>query len=278
MKIVPAFNYPFTIADANKAIREWGCNCGPSALAFAAQTSLDAARAAITDFDSKHYTSPTMMRTAVAKMGREFDEADPNDPCRPDLLMCIERRIALVRVQWTGPWTQPGVNPKWAYWHTHWVAAWRDRGVPLVFDINGGVNRFEDWAGIIVPELTAGIRRADGGWHPTHVWRLIPALQDHVPVIGRGHHPNSRAAFHGQDFNGREREVLEALRRLGRPSTDREVMAAMGSADPNVARPRLTTLIHAGVLREVGDTLDAETNKRVRRVWFMGDSEGTPCG
>lgn len=79
---------------------------------------------------------------------------------------------------------------------------------------------------------------------------------------------NSLTAYHGLDLGAREREVLAALEGIGRPATDREVMAAMGSKDPNVCRPRLTSLVKAGVLYEVGTVIDATTGRPVRRCWF----------
>jgi hypothetical protein len=78
---------------------------------------------------------------------------------------------SLVRVQWTGPWTEPGASPKWAYRQTHWIATWRERGVPLVFDCNSGITGIS-WIDSIVPQLTKLYPRADGEWFPTHIWRL----------------------------------------------------------------------------------------------------------
>ena len=39
--------YTFSEVEASEAYEKWGCNCGPTALAFALQTSLDAAHKAI---------------------------------------------------------------------------------------------------------------------------------------------------------------------------------------------------------------------------------------
>lgn len=163
--------YPFTEQEFQTAVVEWGCNCGPSALAFACQLPLAAARAAIPEFDRKKYTSPTMMKAALAFLNRGFVEAKP---------ATIENMFvhgpSLVRIQWTGPWTKPGSNPKWAYGYTHWIATWRPgpaiEGGPLdVFDCNGGAMTFDRWEEEIVPLLTS-FPRADGGWLPTHIWRL----------------------------------------------------------------------------------------------------------
>ena len=77
-----------------------------------------------------------------------------------------------VRVQWTGPWTAPNANPRWAYRHTHWIATYMvERQAAMLFDCNGGIRGFKSWEAEIVPLLT-DYDRADGGWYPTHVWKL----------------------------------------------------------------------------------------------------------
>lgn len=164
---------PFTIADLHRAMEEWGCNCGPSALAFAIRSDLETARRAIPDFDRKRYTSPSMMKTALVSLRRFFTPV--RNPTREAMFPPIVR--SLVRIQFTGPWTQPGVNPKAAYCYTHWIATFRDDhpargGTEYVFDVNCGVVAMEGWCRDLVPLLIP--RRGDGGWVPTHIWR-IPA-------------------------------------------------------------------------------------------------------
>lgn len=166
------YSYPFTQAEMESASDEWGCNCGPSALAFALRVKPDLVRWSIPDFDSKRYTSPTMMRQALKNVEQSFSVIEaPRDP--GELSQALDQRIALVRIQWTGPWTAPGQNPKWAYRITHWIAAWqKPGGFSYVFDCNGGLRDLDSWATVIVPLLTAEIKRADGGYFPTHIWRL----------------------------------------------------------------------------------------------------------
>lgn len=164
--------YPFTEQEMQTAAMDWGCNCGPSALAFVLQKPLDSARYAIRDFDKKRYTSPTMMKQALEELAVQFT---PVVRSKVDRDHMFSQWPALVRLQWTGPWTQPGVNPKAAYWHTHWIATWLDGsalepGAPLVFDCNGGVRHVEDWEENIVPLLLP--KRGDKKWHPTHIWRI----------------------------------------------------------------------------------------------------------
>lgn len=176
--------YTFSENAMQQAHEEWGCNCGPSALAFALQRTLEEIRPAMdhVGFDEKRYTSPTMMKNALAKLGvtkyelkvpvRTPDGKLDASPMFQEVF--IGYIMALVRIQWTGPWTQPGANPKWAYRQTHWIATWSDQGEQMVFDCNGGILRFELWEKQIVPLITDHIPRADGGWFPTHIWTVDP--------------------------------------------------------------------------------------------------------
>jgi|SRR5581483_4611654 len=173
--------YPFTEENMAHAVEAWGANCGPSALAFACQVHIDAVRDVIPGFAEKGYTSPTMMKTALCNLGRQYIDMQNPKKC-----LLFAEKVALVRIQFTGPWTQPGANPKWAYWHTHWIATWQAIREPgyggamridnLLFDCNGGVQRFTEWEKNIIPLLTGSIRRADGGWFPTHIWRLVEGV------------------------------------------------------------------------------------------------------
>lgn len=160
--------YPFTEEDSQRAYNEWGANCGPNALAFALGVSLDDVRGKIPGFDEKRFTNPTMMRCALSNSGANFTAASGDLAAE---MFSPWPALSLVRIQWTGPWTAPGANPKWAYRQTHWIVAWKDE-VPAVFDVNGGIMDFEVWKSEVVPVLTAQTPRATGGWFPTHVWRI----------------------------------------------------------------------------------------------------------
>lgn len=170
-------DYSFGQQEAEAAYKDWGCNCGPAALAFALQVKLDAVRNSIPGFDKKRYTSPTMMAAALANLGRAVEIVPAKDVApRGPVAVLFHKRPALVRVQWCGPWTMDGANPKWAYRQTHWIACWLDTQGPhahLVFDVNGGIRSFEDWQAEIVPALTSLYKRANGEWFPTHIWRLV---------------------------------------------------------------------------------------------------------
>jgi hypothetical protein len=166
-------SYPFSEADSDKAHEQWGANCGPNALAFATGLHIDQIRGIIPGFEDRHYTNPTMMSTAIIKLGRKYLPVRPHQPDTTlSYIDMFADAMALVRVQWTGPWTAPAANPKWAYRQTHWIAAWKDGGRNMVFDCNGGVTDGESWQVVIVPAILANYHRADGGWFPTHIWRL----------------------------------------------------------------------------------------------------------
>lgn len=172
------YTYTFDANEMTQAAQDWGCNCGPSALAFALQVSLDEVRGLIPDFETRRYTSPTMMKAALAAAGVSFTQIR-----ELDRYGMFQETVSLVRVQWTGPWTAATANPKWAYWHTHWIATVLEGNTPVVFDCNSGMTTLESWECDLVPLITKQISRADGGWFPTHIWQLPsvppnPQVQD----------------------------------------------------------------------------------------------------
>lgn len=169
--------YPFTEEQATAAHEEWGANCGPTALAFALGVGLDYVRESIPGFEEKRYTSPSMMKSALRNLAQEFFAAPTG--LSTGLANMFADNIALVRVQWSGPWTQPGANPKWAYRQTHWIATWLEphgqfgeTHLKLIFDVNGGIRPLLSWEEEIVPLILKSYPRADGGWFPTHIWRI----------------------------------------------------------------------------------------------------------
>jgi hypothetical protein len=170
-------NYTFNENDFRTANALWGCNCGPAALAFALQTTLDAVRPAIPQFEERHYTSPMMMAAALQYFAKPFKTVpNPSGSGGRERDRGISAMFAgplsLVRIQWSGPWTAPKASVKWAATHTHWIVAWAEAGDNWVFDGNCGMVRFAEWQTQTAPAITASIPRADGGWFPADVWRL----------------------------------------------------------------------------------------------------------
>jgi hypothetical protein len=158
----------FTWKDADRAWNEWGCNCGPSAIAAICGLTLDEVRPHMGDFEKKRYTNPTLMWSALRSIGVCFTYRGGH------LGIGAWPRHGLARIQWEGPWTDPGANPRWAYRQTHWVAAARHNGEIGIFDVNAigngsGWCLLEHWADEIVPWIIReAVPRANGKWHITH--------------------------------------------------------------------------------------------------------------
>lgn len=115
-----ALHVPEVLPDTLEAGDAWGANCGPMSLAAVlGLPTVEAVRPLVQPF--RGFMSPTNMVEALkrawgiperwANMGHQ-----PNDPWP---------RLGLVRIQWVGPWCAPGVNPRAAYRHTHWVGVHR---------------------------------------------------------------------------------------------------------------------------------------------------------
>jgi predicted HTH transcriptional regulator len=81
-------------------------------------------------------------------------------------------------------------------------------------------------------------------------------------------HANSVDCYHAEKakLSKRADAVLAWVTEKG-PRTDREIAYGMGFGENlNAVRPRITELIDAGLLMEVGDVRCPVTSKRVRRV------------
>ncbi len=166
--------YTFNEQQARAAFEEWGCNCGPAALAFALQTDLETVRHAIPHFAERRYTSPSMMAAALDFLGHKIGRlsCSPRTPRESWIPLMFAGPMSLVRIQFTGPWIVDGKWQRWAARKTHWIAAWTEREVALVFDVNSGIEGFPRWEDETLPRLIAACPRAAGGWYPTNIWRL----------------------------------------------------------------------------------------------------------
>jgi len=161
----------FTYEEAEAAYEEWGMNCGPAALAAIYGLRPEQVRLAIPDFEVKRYTSPSMMYAALRALGKDFRtiytgiEKNPGRERWPE--------YGLARIQFEGPWCNPGVPMAARYRYTHWVGAEAAPHGIGIFDVNclnngsGWVSK-EDWSDEIMPYLTENIKRATGAWHITH--------------------------------------------------------------------------------------------------------------
>jgi len=168
----------FTIDDAIAAGEAWGFNCGPGALCAVLNKTPGEMRPLMGDFETKGYTNPTLM-TDILKAQRvphrtTYRRDAPGDPQFP--------RLGVVRVQWAGPWTKPGVPMRVRYRETHWVAVRRDglsKQTLEVFDINaicvGGWRSWREWSEQLVPWLIRQCNpKCSGEWWVTHVIELLP--------------------------------------------------------------------------------------------------------
>lgn len=82
-------------------------------------------------------------------------------------------------------------------------------------------------------------------------------------------HINSLQAYYegkGDLFSKRKQEILSILSKHINGLTDREIMIVLGYQEGNAVRPRLTELIHDGVVEEIGNKEDPITGKHVRIV------------
>lgn len=157
-------------------------NCGPAALCAVADLVPDEALPHLRKFYSKHYTNPLMMAGALRSLKIPFERVFEYAGITHD----HERgypTFGLVRVQWGGRWTNPGVPMRARYRYTHWVA-WEKKGAPggwedddAVFDVNamccGGWIPRKEWETQLVPWLLKEVcPQGDGRWWPTHCWQI----------------------------------------------------------------------------------------------------------
>lgn len=165
-----------TEADWKQTERVFGaCNCGPSALAVMLGIPAMQATAAIPNYKTRHYTSPTMMKCALAALGVRYHERFRRGYQRSTNNEHVLCEYGLCRIQWCGPWTAPGANPKWAYRQSHWVGSWNCEGItlPLVYDVNAGWRTQPTWEMDVIPRLLKEcVPNANGEWYVTHRWEL----------------------------------------------------------------------------------------------------------
>lgn len=156
----------FTIDDANNA--GWCFNCGPGALCAVLNLTPTEIRPLMGDFESKGYTNPTLMLEVLNRAGAQYRQVYRSDVKGR---IPIIKGLGLIRVQWGGPWTKPGVPMRVRYRQTHWAAI-RNNNTE-VFDINamcvGGWMKSSEWEQQLIPWLIKEcVPKADGSWWITH--------------------------------------------------------------------------------------------------------------
>lgn len=160
------------------ASADWGFNCGPAVICAITGMSPDELRPHLLDFERRCFMNPSQMWRVLLGLRLPIDAAQQGRACvagdgsYPPL--CV------VRVQWDGPWTAPGVPIKARYPRTHWIAVSGSLGERCVFDINavhscGGWIPWQTWTSSLVPWLLREAHpKATGKWWPTHIWAVQP--------------------------------------------------------------------------------------------------------
>jgi hypothetical protein len=106
----------FNEGDSQMANAAWKATCGPHAIAAACGKTLDEVRRAICDADVNYrgWMSPTQVSKTLTALGQSFILTKG--------LKTMDLCNGVNRVQWEGPWLNPGVPPRVAYFQTHLVA------------------------------------------------------------------------------------------------------------------------------------------------------------
>lgn len=113
--IIPPPPLQFTAEQSAAANKEWKATCGPHVIAAALGITLEEVRAALEGY--KGWMSPTQVTTALNKLGSDFRLVSG--------LKTMDLCDGISRIQWEGPWLDPGKPKRIAYFHTHYVAHFR---------------------------------------------------------------------------------------------------------------------------------------------------------
>lgn len=166
----------FTLDDSDAASEQWGFNCGPAALCAVLDMTPQELRPHLIDFEQKRYTNPSLMEAVLQNLNIDYRKYYRSDlPPIPQL--DPYPRLGLVRIQWAGPWTNPGVPMRARYRQTHWVAARGEPSKREIFDVNalrdGGWLPFRIWSEQCVPWIIKNcVPKGTGEWWPTHGIRV----------------------------------------------------------------------------------------------------------
>ena len=168
------------ISNMRDANESWGFNCGPAALCAVTGLTPDQVRPHLGDFESKRYTNPSLMAESLRSLRLPFREVFKEKPAHTlsgwvdaNAPGVVYPRFGLVRIQWAGPWTQPGVPIRVRYRRTHWIAVDQREKNRMVFDVNCGLVAWKDWVDSVVPWiLEQCVPKATGEFWPTHCWEV----------------------------------------------------------------------------------------------------------
>lgn len=186
----------FDIDDAQQAADEWGFDCGPASLCAILDKTPETIRPHLREFEKKRYTNPSLMASILHDLQVPFFRIFEQVGRCHTLRTPRYPSFGLVRIQWDGPWCDPGRPVKARYRHTHWVArrltTVEMRGYPdsQIFDVNamcvGGWIPWSEWVNELIPWLLKQCEaKASGQWWPTHCWdidSLFTRLQSKPPT------------------------------------------------------------------------------------------------
>lgn len=138
--------------DVDEAFEQWGCNCGPAALAAALGRECADVRPLVDPF--KGYMNATDMLIALHRA-----DIRARTLSKPSRSFLEERGvIRIVLVQWNGSWD---TVPRAAATRRHWVASVATDAASLVYDVNeDGWITLDGWVASTVPQLLP--KRATG--------------------------------------------------------------------------------------------------------------------
>lgn len=140
----------FTADQSDAANEEWGANCGPHSLAAACGHKLSSIRTALPNF--RGFMSPTEISHALTVLCEPFKF---KSRLKTDVFC-----NGINRIQWEGKWLNPGVPPRVAYFHTHYVAH---------FDGWVLCSGHVPWLWLSIKEWK---RLTTEPWHITHHWEM----------------------------------------------------------------------------------------------------------
>lgn len=174
--------YSLTEEAAIEAYNSWRFNCGPASLCALIGMTPEQIRPHLGNFEKKGYTDPDLMVKIIGNLGLSLEKLHESYDT-PDKIMFHSfsavkwPNFGLVRVQWSGRWTEPK-SAAWArHRHTHWIGTMCQHGVRLVFDHNalstGGWMPPRIWASKLVPWLLKSCEpESTGMWWPTHSFEI----------------------------------------------------------------------------------------------------------
>lgn len=159
----PPPKLPYTQAESLAAYRDWKATCGHHSIAAACGVSLDQVKAVCPKLCG--WMSPTMISQTLFNLG--FNSRKYPVPKRmntpPGHMVCI------MRIQWDGPWCNPGVPAKAAYLHTHYVAVLAGGWVVCTATDGNTPTPWARWVDAVTSEALESVRGCTG-WYSTHIW------------------------------------------------------------------------------------------------------------